>query len=278
MLDRPGGRFLLGKLATRVVQNGPHNDIEIRYIDGFWTRRVGGNFLLDGSRFGYRYCDFGSWNHQISEFVSNAKEYWFRHYKPKQGDVILDIGAGRGEDVLAFSRAVGASGRVIAIEAHPDSFAMLKSFCRLNGLSNVTAIHAAVMDKPGIVHMADSSASWQENTVTRNGGSGGRAVPATTVDEICEQCRVQQIDFLKMNIEGAEIYAIQGMLHRLPRIRQLCIACHDFRAELGHGEEYRTRQFIEKELAERGFTTITPQSDNRDFVRDHLFGFGVNRK
>ncbi len=40
----------------------------------------------------------------------------------------------------------------------------------------------------------------------------------------------------------------------MPRIRQICVACHDFRSELGHGEEFRTRAFVEQFLIDHGFT------------------------
>jgi FkbM family methyltransferase len=56
---------------------------------------------------------------------------------PKPGDTIVDIGAGRGEDDLAFSQAVGPTGKVLAVEAQPRSFRMLKAFCEVNDLRNV---------------------------------------------------------------------------------------------------------------------------------------------
>ena len=42
---------------------------------------------------------------------------------------ILDIGAGVGEDTLAFSKDVGPGGRVLSVEAHPGTFRMLEKTC-----------------------------------------------------------------------------------------------------------------------------------------------------
>jgi tRNA G46 methylase TrmB len=81
----------------------------------------------------------------------------FRCVKPPQrGDVVIDVGAGRGEDTLTFSRAVGRTGRVIAIEAHPLSFKILQRFCLLNELSNVTLLPFVLLDKPGTVRLVEN--------------------------------------------------------------------------------------------------------------------------
>lgn len=272
LLDRPGGRFLLGELATSFFRRIAGEGVEITYVEGMWTRRVGPHFFPDGPEFNYAYADFDRWNREAELYVSQTKDFWLYNYGPKEGDVVLDIGAGRGEDTLTFSRAVGETGRVIAIEAHPLSFAILKNFCRLNRLSNVTPVHLALMDKPGTVQIVESASLWVENAVTYSEASSGIEVRAGTLDDLCAQEGIREITFLKMNIEGAERYALLGAEAAMPRVRQICVACHDFRAELGHGEEFRTRAFVEQFLVEHGFTLASRPDDPRDYVRDHLYG------
>lgn len=271
LLDRPGGRWVLGTLATRVVRRADP-DLQILYANGLWTRRAGSYFVPDGPKFDYQYEDFRAWNNRIEQYVSDAKDYWLRHYEPKEGDVIVDVGAGRGEDTFAFSQAVGETGRVIAIEAHPLSFTMLESFCRLNRLSNVTPLHLALMDKAGTVRVRESESIWSENAVTYDRAESKFCAPADTFDHLIQEQRIEKIDFLKMNIEGAERYALPGIASVMPRIRQICVACHDFRANLGHGEQFRTRAFAEQFLTEHGFSLASRAGDPRDYVRDHVFG------
>lgn len=272
LLDRPGGRFLLGKIATTFLHLLSGEGVDIDYIDGMWTRRVGRDFFPDGPRFDYTYPDFENWKRQMEVYSSDTKEYWLQHYRPQEGDVIVDVGAGRGEDTVAFSRSVGKSGRVIAIEAHPLSFAILKKFCALNQLANVTPIHIALMDKPGTVRVVESESSWMENTVSSEQDSSGVVVQARTLDDLCAKEGISDIAFLKMNIEGAERSALMGMQTVMPRIGQICVACHDFRADEGHGEHFRTRSFVEQFLTEHGFTLAFRFNDARDYVRDHVFG------
>jgi FkbM family methyltransferase len=272
LLDRPGGRFVLGKIATGFLRQISGPGVEIAYVDGLWTRRVGRYFFPDGITFDYNYADFGAWRDQVERYASDTTDYWLQHYRPRTGDVIVDVGAGRGEDTLTFSQGVGSSGRVIAIEAHPLSCAILKGFCRLNRLANVTPLHLALMDRSGTVRIAESSGSWMENTTVGVGEVSAVQVRASTLDEICERQRLGTIAFLKMNIEGAERYALPGMESVMQRIRHICIACHDFRSELGHGEQYRTRAFVEQFLLDHGFALASRPGDPRDFVRDHVFG------
>jgi FkbM family methyltransferase len=272
LLDRPGGRFLLGKIATGFLRQMNGDGVEIAYIEGLWTRRVGSDFFPDGLRFDYTYADFGSWKRQMEICASDTKDFWLQHYCPQEGDVIVDVGAGRGEDTVTFSRAVGKTGRVIAIEAHPVTFAILRNFCRLNRLSNVTLLQLALMDKSGNVQMAASTSGWKVNAIERREGSSGIQVRAATLNDVCEEQGLKDIAFLKMNIEGAERFALLGMEPVVPRIRQICVACHDFWWECGHAEQFRTRAFVEQFLMDHGFTLASRPDDPRDYVRDHVFG------
>ncbi|HEV2173943.1 MAG TPA: FkbM family methyltransferase, partial [Nitrospira sp.] len=241
------------------------------YIHGQWTRRLGAQLTPGGRDFPYIPEDFHQWGEQAGRWASETRDYWLRFYEPKEGDTIIDVGAGQGEDTLTFSRAVGASGRVIAIEAHPLSFKALKTFCRRNHLHNVTPVNVALMDRPGEVHIVESE-SWMENRVETSNGSSGLSVRSATLDDLCRKEGIEDISFLKVNIEGAERYALLGAEKTMPRIRHLCVACHDFRANQGHGEYFRTRAFVEHFLVKHGFELVSRPDDPRDYVRDHLHG------
>src|SRR5262249_28771856 len=155
--------------------------------------------------------------------------------------VILDVGAGRGEDVLPFSQKVGTTGKIVAIEAHAATYNHLIRLCRWKRLNNVVALNVAAMDMPGTVHIEDGEI-WEGNTVRRDGT--GIPVRATTLDAICKEQHIHHVDFVKMNIEGSEAAALLGMSEMLGRTQTICVCCHDFRADNGYGEEYRTRDFV----------------------------------
>jgi FkbM family methyltransferase len=209
---------------------------------------------------------------RLAKYLRDAEDYWFYADKPHAGDVIVDIGAGRGEDVYAFSRGVGPAGHVWAIEAHPESFDHLTAFCEEQHLNNVTCLNLAVLDRPGLFQV-ETLPVWESNYV-REGEATATSHPmeGITFDALCRRHSIGRIDFLKMNIEGAERHALPGMKEAIRRTGCVCIAAHDFRADRGEGEEFRTRAFVERFLLDAGFTLTARDSDPRYYVPYHIHG------
>ena len=96
--------------------------------------------------------------------------------------------------------------------------------CKLNNLTNVECVHAALMDTSGepimISNMRESFC--QENRV---GGTDGIPVPTITMTELVAKLNLDRIDFIKMNIEGAELPALRGAADVLPLVRHAAIGC-----------------------------------------------------
>ena len=250
----------------------PGVDIEILW-DGMWIRRVGPHFFPDPDMFNVAELKWQVWADQAGKHLREAKDYWFHIYKPAPGDVIVDIGAGRGEDVFAFSRTVGEGGRVIAVEPHPVSFAALQKLCYLNGLTNVETVNCACVDRPGLLQI-ETLPVWESNYV-REGEPAPTSHPVVGVqfDALCEERQIERIDYLKMNIEGAERFALLGCRGALARTRFVTVAAHDFRAARGEGEEFRTLAFVGEYLTGAGFQLITRDDDPRYYVPYHVHGF-----
>ena len=194
--------------------------------------------------------------------IANAADTWFHAYQPRPGDLIIDAGAGKGEDAIVFSRAPGPIGKVFSIEAPATTFRCLRLFCELNHLQNVVPVNFALFDSARHVAI-ENLEGWHANRIVDAGTKGALQVAGISLDELLERENVQRIDFLKMNIEGAEALAIRGMDRTLHITRALCICCHDFRADAGGGEFFRTRQLIRDCVARAGFRIIARASDPR---------------
>src|ERR1700735_4129129 len=102
--DRAGLAQRATELARAAV---PGVEIEILW-DGMWVRRGGVDYFPDPEMFRVAEPDWQRWAGQARKYLRDAADYWFHVYQPQAGNVIVDIGAGRGEDTLAFSRAGGA--------------------------------------------------------------------------------------------------------------------------------------------------------------------------
>ena len=257
--------------ATEAARAATGADLEVRW-DGEWIVRVGDVLFPAPDLFDSGDPDWNKWAARPAKHLRDAGDYWFHVYQPEPGDVIVDIGAGRGEDVFAFSQAVGPRGRVWAIEAHPGTFHILDRFCALNALDNVTRLNYACVDRPARLH-AETLPVWESNYVHSGEPTAeSHPVEGVTFDSLCAAHHIDRIDFLKMNIEGAERDALPGCREALARTRYVCVAAHDFRAARGEGEHFRTLPFVRAFLGDAGFRLVTRDEDPRYYVPYHVHG------
>lgn len=71
----------------------------------------------------------------------------------KPGDVFVDVGANIGYFSLLASKLVGPGGRVVAIEASPEVFDLLRRNLELNKAHNVRAVNVAISDREGSLQL-----------------------------------------------------------------------------------------------------------------------------
>jgi len=149
--------------------------------------------------------------------------------------IVLDIGAHVGYYTKLLSKLVGNDGSVVAFEPHPVTYRTLQK--NVHKLSNVITVQAAVANKEGTTILYDclpesGGASFHHDKCKRNWykklcGSevsprmqDGLPVHSYTVrtirvDTYLAQAQIEQVDFIKMDIEGAEMSALQGMKETL---------------------------------------------------------------
>jgi len=128
----------------------------------------------------------------------------------KEGDVVLDLGANIGYYTLIFAKLVGENGKVFAFEPDPDNFAILKKNIEINGYKNVTLIQKAVSNKAGKGKLYLSKYNKGAHAIyDKNDNSKFVEVETIRLDDYFKNNN--RVDFIKMDIEGAEGLAIQGM-------------------------------------------------------------------
>lgn len=203
----------------------------------------------------------------LEEAALNTYNYL---YKPKIGDCVIDIGAGLGEESMVYANWVGPSGKVIAIEANPTTFAGLSYAARKNKFNQLLPVNKALYDKEAELFIEDDDRNYLTNTVSESDTGGGFKVKANSFDQIILEHKLNSIDFVKVNIEGAEQYLITGMKDSLDKVKHVCISCHDFRHNYHqHGIFYVTKEKVKKFLMDNGFEIIERPSFNRvvdDFI------------
>jgi len=138
-----------------------------------------------------------------------ADVYKMRHVAISKGDVVLDIGAFRGETAIVFADSVGKTGRVYAFEPIKASYEIMERNIRDNGLNGII--------EP--VNLGCSSRIQTTAAVSSEGGApwtfisdddGSTPVELTTVDEFVSSNTIEKVDFIKMDVEGFENDVLLG--------------------------------------------------------------------
>lgn len=184
---------------------------------------------------------------------------YLKKYIPKKGDTVIDCGAYAGYFAVLAAKLVGETGRVIAIE--PDFFnrALLRKNIKANHLNNVTIIDRGLSDTESII-------GWSVGgIVSQAGKSKIFKVKTTTLNKVYHKLHLNRIDFVKMDIEGAEINALNGANDVLKYMQNLAIASY----HIVNGK--KTCFEVEKLLRANSFKTETKNSAGQ------LITFGRNK-
>ena len=142
----------------------------------------------------------------------------------RPGDTVIDIGANIGYYTLIFARLVGDRGRVVAFEPDPDNFDLLARNVAANGYENVTLVRGAVAARAGMLRLYRSATNdGDHRTYDVRDGRTSVEVEAVRLDEYWTADR-GTVDLIKMDIQGAEGAALEGMeqvLARNPEVKLL---------------------------------------------------------
>lgn len=131
---------------------------------------------------------------------------------------------------------------VIAFEPSPDTFEALEANLRQFNCTNVQTHQAAVGSKPGLVSLhLDSRARDLKNTGARFVRLGGD-IPMVTIDSL----NLPSLGFLKLDIEGSEVEALEGARDTLHRCRPIVLFENkNLWSRYGRGR-LAPQQFLEK--------------------------------
>ncbi len=206
-----------------------------------------------GVRFQYR---IGSVDERVLDDQYHAPRFFSGGYQAKDTDTIVDAGAHIGVFTALAARQV-PRGAVYALEPAQENFDILQANIVTNGLDHVSAHRVALSDTTGSIRLYHGPQSWGHTLTAPPPALEAtfEEVPTQTLEDFIAEHGIQSIDYLKMNIEGAEykilLEAPRQVLHR---IGFMMIELHP--AEDALAEELLAR------IRTEGFTTEVVWSDD----------------
>lgn len=147
----------------------------------------------------------------------------------QQGNTVFDIGANAGFFTLIAAKKVGPAGHVYAFEPGVYELQLLRHNLKINHLDNVTIVDCAVSDKVGTAQFAISNDGAMNSLAQTKHPSQKikewREVKVITLDYFVEQQGIKHVDFMKIDVEGAEKKVLQGATNFLTRLDAPMILC-----------------------------------------------------
>ncbi|GAA4244653.1 FkbM family methyltransferase [Winogradskyella damuponensis] len=192
--------------------------------------------------------------------VADFDNYQFFH-KVKEGDIVLDAGANVGFLSLLFVNKIGKKGHVYAFEPDKINIGMMQDNFELNKFDgHYTICEELLWNEETYVDFSESgnvasSAIWfsDDSKIVKK--------KAITIDSWMNSAEIKKLDFIKMDIEGAEIQAMEGCVETLLKYKpNLAIASYHF----VNGEA--TYLWLESFFDKLGYPYVTKKFDGYEII------------
>jgi FkbM family methyltransferase len=193
----------------------------------------------------------------LGDWEMPMQEIFLQYIKP--GNTIYDLGAHQGFLALLASRLVGTEGKVYSFEPLPSNYALLKKNMQINQIKNCATFYGAVTATPGFINFtisqADVSNTYVQSSPAFNANAQHIEVPAFSLDNLVATRLINAPDFLKIDVEGAELDVLKGATNLLKELAPIIYlethnihnpgvdtACLDYLNSIGYSikEKYST--------------------------------------
>jgi FkbM family methyltransferase len=149
-------------------------------------------------------------------------EPYERYFKVDNNETVLDVGACVGEFTIPAAKKAK---EVIAVEPDPENVVYLRRNISINGLQNVFIVEKAAWNCRKSLKLYLNEC-FREHTLVGKPEGRSIEIQADTLDNIVSESGAKRVDFLKMDVEGAELEALEGAEHVLNNVRKIVIETH----------------------------------------------------
>lgn len=241
MLDNKESKDLLIKiLAYRIL--GPHRVKLLLDNPWYWEKmgeidkyfsdddkiKIDNNFELKRinlEKIGYPIDMYYESVGAMTEFV--IRQYEYKTIKASEGDFVIDAGACWGDTALFFANKVGEHGKVFSFEFIPTN---LKVFRKNIGLNADLKDRIEIVENPlwseskKTMYYLDSGPSSRISFKNENNYYSGKT-NTVSIDDYVTQNKIPRVDFIKMDIEGAELEALKGSVETIKKFKPKLAIC-----------------------------------------------------
>ncbi len=144
----------------------------------------------------------------------------------KPGQTFIDVGVNKGDFSLLGAKLVGPEGRVLAFEPEADNCDWIRKSITLNGYDNVDLHEIALSDEEGTAELHIGDRSGFHTLVpgqARRSNKGTVSIRTRPLDAVLAELGVEQVDMMKIDVEGADMQVLRGAQKTLVDNRDLIL-------------------------------------------------------
>ena len=238
--------YLLTRILCRIIlgkkrRNRLFEEREL-YFESLWPRIY--NYIGINKKKNFALRKFKMPNYNYEFYCRNNKDDFHmmtvhefdiieHDFSPKEGDIVIDVGAHIGPYTLKASKRVGLNGKVVAIEADPENFDILNRNIQLNKLTNVIALNYAAYSKEDKIKLflpgkGEELSYTKFNTVMTDRAGNEKKyveVKANTLDYLLQSSGIkhEQVNWIKIDVEGAEFDVLKGAKNILSKSKDISL-------------------------------------------------------
>lgn len=217
-------------------------------------------FVNSKDLIGWKILFFGSYEQETNAIL---KKY------VRDTDIVVEAGANIGSESVLLSR-YAAHGHVYCFEPNPYSFERLEINIRINELKNVSAFETALGEKddsirfhiyPKSFYNSGMSSKYMDTQDTRE-----ITVKQSTLDTFVQDQDLERVDFIKMDIQGAEMDLILGAAETIRKFRPKIFteACEPYNDTKKLFEKLSSMGYRVSLISGSGLTTFRSAADVKD--------------
>ena len=223
---------------------------------------------------------------------SDAEQELLKLFRPNAPLLICDIGCCEGEDSVRYARRF-PNARLLAFEPLPTNLALARENLDHHSVRNVELLGIALSDRQGTARFHVSSGIPKDKFAGEDWNYGNKSssllppaektpmygwvrfdevleVATDTLDHVCEVRGIRHIDFIHLDVQGAEHLVLAGAEEILPHTTALWLEVADKQLYAGQPLRCEMEQF----LSRRGFvlgTEIRREAEGDQFyVNAHM--------
>ena len=151
-----------------------------------------------------------------------------KYYQITEGDIVIDAGANEGLLSLVYAAKTKNKGKVFSFEPDQQNLVKMDQNLRINGFRNIEILSKGLWSKETNLKFHEAG-TVGSSIFYKSDHSSERNIDVLSLNNFVEQYNINRLDFIKMDIEGAEIEALRGATKILDTLKpNFAIASYHF--------------------------------------------------